>query len=211
MALCKKDVTPLLTYWSYVFLALTHRYIIISSGMLRKQFVLTVGIQCLKWYPTSLISAKALVAVSFDQVVPLVCHMRVVFDKIVGSEPLFVRVQLTYKNSQGLFQFKDHLSRDRDIHYEDKMAVWPSYLYNRNSYFGNTASLYQNCPRSIQIIKNYWNINDNLIFQGLFQIKDVLLSESGFSSWSYDSFITILSFWWKFLHLVDGVYIKILS
>ena len=26
MGYCKKDVTPLLTYWSYVFLALTHRY-----------------------------------------------------------------------------------------------------------------------------------------------------------------------------------------
>ena len=28
---CKKDVTPLLTHWSYVFLALTHRYILCSS------------------------------------------------------------------------------------------------------------------------------------------------------------------------------------
>ena len=26
MGLCKKDITPLLTHWSYVFLALTHRY-----------------------------------------------------------------------------------------------------------------------------------------------------------------------------------------
>ena len=26
MALCKKDVTPLLTHWSYVFLALNHWY-----------------------------------------------------------------------------------------------------------------------------------------------------------------------------------------
>ena len=26
MGYCKKDVTPLLTHWSYVFLALTHRY-----------------------------------------------------------------------------------------------------------------------------------------------------------------------------------------
>ena len=26
MGWCKKDVTPLLTHWSYVFLALTHRY-----------------------------------------------------------------------------------------------------------------------------------------------------------------------------------------
>ena len=31
MGLCKKDVTPLLTHWSYVFLALTHRYGIESS------------------------------------------------------------------------------------------------------------------------------------------------------------------------------------
>ena len=28
MGQCKKDVTPLLTHWSYVFLALTHRYIL---------------------------------------------------------------------------------------------------------------------------------------------------------------------------------------
>ena len=27
MGQCKKDVTPLLTHWSYVFLALTHRYV----------------------------------------------------------------------------------------------------------------------------------------------------------------------------------------
>ena len=26
MGLCKKDITPLLMHWSYVFLALTHRY-----------------------------------------------------------------------------------------------------------------------------------------------------------------------------------------
>ena len=26
MGECKKEVTPLLTHWSYVFLALTHRY-----------------------------------------------------------------------------------------------------------------------------------------------------------------------------------------
>ena len=25
---CKKDVTPLLTHWSYVFLTLTHRYVV---------------------------------------------------------------------------------------------------------------------------------------------------------------------------------------
>ena len=25
---CKKDVTPLLTHWSYVFLALTHRLVL---------------------------------------------------------------------------------------------------------------------------------------------------------------------------------------
>ena len=28
MSYCKKDVTPLLTHWSYVFLALTHRCVI---------------------------------------------------------------------------------------------------------------------------------------------------------------------------------------
>ena len=27
MGLCKKDITPLLTHWSYVFLELTHRYL----------------------------------------------------------------------------------------------------------------------------------------------------------------------------------------
>ena len=27
MGHCKKDVTPLLTHWSYVFLAITHRYV----------------------------------------------------------------------------------------------------------------------------------------------------------------------------------------
>ena len=31
MGLCKKDVTPLLTHWSYVFLALTHRYNLLSD------------------------------------------------------------------------------------------------------------------------------------------------------------------------------------
>ena len=29
--LCKKDVTPLLTHWSYVFFALTHRFVSSSS------------------------------------------------------------------------------------------------------------------------------------------------------------------------------------
>ena len=28
MGQCKKDVTPLLTHWSYIFLALTHRYVV---------------------------------------------------------------------------------------------------------------------------------------------------------------------------------------
>ena len=28
MGWCKKDVTPLLTHWSYIFLALTHRYVV---------------------------------------------------------------------------------------------------------------------------------------------------------------------------------------
>ena len=27
MGLCKKDVTPLLTHWGYIFLALTHRHV----------------------------------------------------------------------------------------------------------------------------------------------------------------------------------------
>ena len=27
MGQCKKDITPLLTHWSYVFLALTHQYV----------------------------------------------------------------------------------------------------------------------------------------------------------------------------------------
>ena len=30
---CKKDVTPLLTHWSYVFLALTHRHIWLSMSL----------------------------------------------------------------------------------------------------------------------------------------------------------------------------------
>ena len=34
MGSCKKDVTPLLTHWSYVFLALTHRYDFISATAL---------------------------------------------------------------------------------------------------------------------------------------------------------------------------------
>ena len=29
---CKKDVTPLLTHWSYVFLALTHRHDLFTAG-----------------------------------------------------------------------------------------------------------------------------------------------------------------------------------
>ena len=32
------------------------------------------------------------------------------------------------------FQYKDWLSRYRDAHYEDKMVMRPSYLYNGNSY-----------------------------------------------------------------------------
>ena len=32
---CKKDVTPLLTHWSYAFLALTHQYVVyVSSGFI---------------------------------------------------------------------------------------------------------------------------------------------------------------------------------
>ena len=31
MGQCKKDVTPLLVHWSYIFLALTHRYLIQSN------------------------------------------------------------------------------------------------------------------------------------------------------------------------------------
>ena len=31
MGKCKKDVTPLLTHWSYVFLALTHRYVLLVA------------------------------------------------------------------------------------------------------------------------------------------------------------------------------------
>ena len=32
MGQCKKDITPLLMHWSYVFLALTHRYSILLSN-----------------------------------------------------------------------------------------------------------------------------------------------------------------------------------
>ena len=31
MGLCKKDVTPLLTHWSYVFRALTHRHVYVDN------------------------------------------------------------------------------------------------------------------------------------------------------------------------------------
>ena len=33
MGLCKKDITPLVTRWSYVFLALTHRYVFVYMRM----------------------------------------------------------------------------------------------------------------------------------------------------------------------------------
>ena len=35
MGLCKKDVTPLLTHWSYVFLALTHGYLTVELSLSR--------------------------------------------------------------------------------------------------------------------------------------------------------------------------------
>ena len=39
-------------------------------------------------------------------------------------------------------QYKDHLSRYRDSHYEDKTVMRPSYLYKVNSYSGKIVSLY---------------------------------------------------------------------
>ena len=39
MGQCKKDVTPLLTHWSYIFLALTHRYDIFSAVILSQYSV----------------------------------------------------------------------------------------------------------------------------------------------------------------------------
>ena len=36
MGLCKKDVTPLLMLWSYVFLALTHHTVIGKHTCIRK-------------------------------------------------------------------------------------------------------------------------------------------------------------------------------
>ena len=46
MALCQKDVTPLLTHWSYVFLALTHQCDIpystsLTPALPKSEFVLT--------------------------------------------------------------------------------------------------------------------------------------------------------------------------
>ena len=46
MGQCKKDVTPLLTHWSYVFLALTHRFdsgCIISSSEFIRNIIHTWG------------------------------------------------------------------------------------------------------------------------------------------------------------------------
>ena len=38
MGQCKKEVTPLLTHWSYVFLTLIHRYGPFSTNRIREQF-----------------------------------------------------------------------------------------------------------------------------------------------------------------------------
>ena len=43
MAQCKKNVTPLLTHWSYVFLVLTHRYGVIGAFLL---YMYLVSLRC---------------------------------------------------------------------------------------------------------------------------------------------------------------------
>ena len=48
--------------------------------------------------------------------------------------------------SRALFQYKKHVCRYRDFHYNDKMAMRPSYIYNGDSSIGKMASLYQDCP-----------------------------------------------------------------
>ena len=48
MGKCKKDVTPLLTHWSYIFLALTHRYCTQTSLSVTPSMVL--GLNCINLF-----------------------------------------------------------------------------------------------------------------------------------------------------------------
>ena len=41
-----------------------------------------------------------------------------------------------------LFQYKDYISRYKDSHNKDKMAIKPSYLYDGNPYAGKASFLY---------------------------------------------------------------------
>ena len=53
MGECKKDVTPLLTYWSYVFLALTYQFELqyLSKIDNQKSFILISDYPCSKDTP----------------------------------------------------------------------------------------------------------------------------------------------------------------
>ena len=44
MGWCNKDITPLLTHWSYVFLALTYRYVDAYLTCGRITMVTTIGV-----------------------------------------------------------------------------------------------------------------------------------------------------------------------
>ena len=55
MGLCKKDVTPLLTHWSYIFLALTHRYGVTRPQWLNRTtqqytFAIQIWVYTSVWY-----------------------------------------------------------------------------------------------------------------------------------------------------------------
>ena len=60
---CKKDVTPLLTHLSYVFLALTHRYAIITIYPLTRRVVWYIGSKscnCLSTKPRGTVESRYL-------------------------------------------------------------------------------------------------------------------------------------------------------
>ena len=52
---CKNDVTPLLTHWSYVFLALTHRYITLKALFSISSEKLFKAKKILSWHKISIV------------------------------------------------------------------------------------------------------------------------------------------------------------
>ena len=160
MGQCNKDITPLLTHWSYIFLALTHWYVLHKHQVLPYVNCCLIPSSAL-WDPESCGANEA------DHCLLSWCFMRPCLAHKLGNKNrvainCFIHVASRHHSSYGLHQWEEALHSNASSHWLRILRVMP----------GRQAPV-----AGLQVEVGYWDmmaIHFALYFMGKFVYIRVL-------------------------------------